>query len=436
LSSQALVRLGGAVAGGLGNDSFWTDTTDVILDASAWEINNRHVHAVSQFMSYTIDGGSPIAVSKELNGQNLADPLHIVPDLEEREIPPVFTLKNYQDNPLFASIGPSKDDIDQGGVGDCYFVATLSAIADANPDFIRQMVVDLGDGTYAVRFYDSGQEVYVRVDADLWLQDGNLAYAGLGLEGSIWAPIVEKAYAFFRKGQGTYQSISSGNGTLDEHLNVGQTKWEINDGITPEQVIEWYNAGSPAGVLRDQIRASVIELLTWIQQQFDGGKGVTTGARSNVSNMSAIQLDDPSTEDTNESTYRRGQHVYMVDSVLYDGNGTPYGLRLRNPYGSYLNITDLAHLHFCIGRAVAWDLSPIIDATLNPNMVFTPVFVSPIGPVTQTNLARSAATMQAARSLALQTYQSRSLASDAMIRSLVKTTSSSQLSPFETEWEF
>jgi hypothetical protein len=233
----------------------------------------------------------------------------------------------------------------------------LAAIADANADFIRQMVVDLGDGTYAVRFFRDGQEVYVRVDADLWTENGALEYANFGADGSLWVAIVEKAYAFFRKLQGTYASIASGNGTLPNHLNLSRTTWTIEDGVTPEEVVAWHAAGSPAGALKDKIQVGVVNLLSWIKDRLAAGKALTTGARSSLGNNLAIQLDDPATE-ANESTYRRGQHVYMIDSVLTNAAGEPTGLKLYNPYGYNVTVTDFTRLYFCIGRAQAWDVDP------------------------------------------------------------------------------
>src|SRR5207248_1941827 len=40
-------------------------------------------------------------------------------------------------NPLWGAGGPSPDDIRQGGVGDCYFLAALSDIARNNPALIQ-----------------------------------------------------------------------------------------------------------------------------------------------------------------------------------------------------------------------------------------------------------------------------------------------------------
>src|SRR5262249_40234653 len=54
---------------------------------------------------------------------------------------------------LFKPGGPSVGDIDQGADGDCYFMASLGAVALRHPDVIRNMFTDNGDGTFAVRFY-------------------------------------------------------------------------------------------------------------------------------------------------------------------------------------------------------------------------------------------------------------------------------------------
>ena len=49
--------------------------------------------------------------------------------------------------------GPSVNDMDQGGVGDCYLIATLGAIADTDASSIQNMFIDNGDNTWTVRFF-------------------------------------------------------------------------------------------------------------------------------------------------------------------------------------------------------------------------------------------------------------------------------------------
>jgi len=111
---------------------------------------------------------------------------------------------------LFGS-GPSSGDVNQGGVGDCYFLASLAAFAQVKPSVLTESAVDMGDGTYVVRFYKGGQPVYVRVSNDL--STGPYAgyqYAHPGPAATIWAPIMEKAFAYFRAGRNSYSSIGGG----------------------------------------------------------------------------------------------------------------------------------------------------------------------------------------------------------------------------------
>jgi hypothetical protein len=96
-------------------------------------------------------------------------------------------------------------------VGDCYFLAALSSLAQSDPNIIRQMIAPLGDGSYAVRFWQNGQATYLRVDAQLPVAVGeSLKYAKLTPDGELWVALTEKAYAQFRTGQNSYASINSG----------------------------------------------------------------------------------------------------------------------------------------------------------------------------------------------------------------------------------
>ena len=51
------------------------------------------------------------------------------------------------------------------------FVRT--SIAKTNPSDIRNDIVGLGDGTYAVRFHRGDSDSFVRVDADLPVWSGS-----------------------------------------------------------------------------------------------------------------------------------------------------------------------------------------------------------------------------------------------------------------------
>jgi hypothetical protein len=106
--------------------------------------------------------------------------------------------------------GPVATDINQGDVGDCYFMSSLAAIAGEQPALLQQSAVDMGDGTYIVKFMSGSTPSYVRVSNSVPTSSGYALYARPGSDGDIWAPIMEKAYAYFRTGANTYASLNSG----------------------------------------------------------------------------------------------------------------------------------------------------------------------------------------------------------------------------------
>jgi Ca2+-binding RTX toxin-like protein len=194
--------------GGSWLDEFWLDADGTEThNATSAEIDAGCVHRIASFY----DG-----VSKELDGQDLSDP-----SLASSSDAPAMWHPNrhrFDGNPLFGPQGPIRTDINQGSLGDCYFLAGLASIAGAKSKFIRNSIADLGDGTYAVRFSSGfGPSIYFRVDNELpanniasgggAMADG-IVYARLGHDDSMWVAIMEKAYAVYRGGD--YDIIDGG----------------------------------------------------------------------------------------------------------------------------------------------------------------------------------------------------------------------------------
>jgi hypothetical protein len=100
--------------------------------------------------------------------------------------------------------GPSYADINQGGVADCAFLASLAETALRAPNQILNMFVVNGDGTYTVRFYRSGVTEYVTVDS--YLPTSGVAGTP---NGELWGALAEKAYAQFFEILGEVNAYSS-----------------------------------------------------------------------------------------------------------------------------------------------------------------------------------------------------------------------------------
>ncbi len=281
------------ISGGDGLDSFWTDSnrSEIITDASADEWANGGVNRVAAFhpnpgaASLVSDGA--IAGSRDLGGHDLPDPK-----------PVVWTSMVYTDFsglPLFPTAGPQATDVKQGRIGDCYFLAPLASLTQENPDLIRRLVIELGDGTYAVRFRKDGGSVYVRVDNDLvtWRGGTTPLYAQLAPEGAMWVAIVEKAYANFRRGEGTYASIDRG--------------W----------MREGYGALGVASEAFPRIHAEPIDVLARVRTELDKGAAMTWATDRVPAGVPLIDY-----------------HVYMIDDVQLDADGRPASIRLLNPWGT------------------------------------------------------------------------------------------------------
>lgn len=111
------------------------------------------------------------------------------------------------------------NDAKQGSLGDCYLIAGMIAVARANPQAIKDIIKDNGDGTFDVTLYirtsayGPARAQVVTVDARLPVktQDSPL-YAKVGDQADgkdeLWPALIEKAVA---QKKGSYELISGGN---------------------------------------------------------------------------------------------------------------------------------------------------------------------------------------------------------------------------------
>lgn len=195
------------------------------------------------------------------------------------------------------------NDVDQGGLADCYFLAALGAIAHSNPDHIRNMISDNGDGSYNVTLFgdenfwgDRSPEVHtVRPNIPL-REDGTPAYAGLGDGPELWVAIVEKAFA---QREGGYDEIEWGNAGNAMEILTGNDSTTVNIGGLSGEAI-----------------------LTGIQAKLDAGKPVTASSKDFGDSEKKTEAAD--------NAGIVGKHVYVVEAVDVEA-GT---IDLFNPWGS------------------------------------------------------------------------------------------------------
>lgn len=206
------------------------------------------------------------------------------------------------DMPLFGPDGPDiKNDLNQGGLGDCWVLSSVAAVAERDPSFFPDHIHQNPNGTYTVTFYQDGHPVPVTVDGSLPLSGGGTAYAHTPA-GNNWVPIYEKAYAQFKGG---YGNIDGGNGDVGMHDLTGAPT-ERDD----------------PGSLAD------------LRQRIDSGDAVTTGSKQGGFLGTGWGADDT----TDGGKVVQG-HEYSVESV--DMNAHPPTVTLLNPWGA--NAQDNGH---------------------------------------------------------------------------------------------
>jgi len=299
--NDTIVTLGStadSVYGGTGNDSFWMDNTasEKLFNVRANELAYGGVHRISSF--YGTTPATPASTTKKAGkGHSFkklkAPAATALPTVPEPTVTTSgLTYTNFSNHPLFASNGPTEDDIRQGYVGDCYYLSTLAAVAKVDPMRIEQSVVQLADGTYVVQINKGSQVDYVHVDGSLptwgW---GAPAYANFGQQGSMWVAVMEKAFAVVRTGADSYASLNSG--WMDESFSTF--------GLASTGFYSFANSAALMSTLTSQLAAN---------------KAVTIGI--NTPELGAPLI---------------GDHAYEVVATVADPSGKGTDVELRNPWG-------------------------------------------------------------------------------------------------------
>ncbi|GAB3475989.1 hypothetical protein GCM10027440_08300 [Nocardiopsis coralliicola] len=192
----------------------------------------------------------------------------------------------------------SMSDINQGSLGDCWWLAGIGAVAEKHPEVVRDMIKENGNGTYTVTFPDTGEQV--TVTPDMVMENGAPAFAK-PTDGVMWPLILEKAYA---EREGSFGEIEGGWPKDAMHTVTG----EDSKSYGPDDVDQQDLAG-------------------WL----DGNK-------------TAVTITTPPEGDDNGPLYDKdpnagglaNNHAYIVQGMDSDGNVTLY-----NPWGrSHATLTQ------------------------------------------------------------------------------------------------
>jgi Calpain family cysteine protease/RTX calcium-binding nonapeptide repeat (4 copies) len=209
--------------------------------------------------------------------------------------------------------GASANDIDQGDVGDCYFMAGLGAIARKDAARITNMFTDNGDGTYTVRLFHDGKAEYVTVDKCLPVDDhGFFEFANnsSGKKSSdptneLWVALAEKAYAQFNESGWIEQDGTNSYNGVGGAITGTDNSDGINGGHSDTAMRQI------AGVHTD-VGPTATTSFADIRAKFDAGKAVT---------FSTGPLAPPDSRVVSS-------HVYIMTGY----NATTKTITLRNPW--------------------------------------------------------------------------------------------------------
>jgi hypothetical protein len=214
--------------------------------------------------------------------------------------------------PLFSSGGPQYTDVNQGGDGDCFFMAALATEAQQNPLWIENMIQSMGDDVYAVKFEVNGRADYVTVNNQLVALAANESYPSGGTQAfansasNLWAPLLEKAYAelMAQAGVVTYAGV----GNIDSYSAIDGGDSNGLQAITGQNVVEdAIGAWTSTSTVQNDLSAA--------QSAFDAHEGVMLGTSNNSQLPNSNWVAD---------------HMFTVTGV----NAAAGTVELFNPWGT------------------------------------------------------------------------------------------------------
>ncbi|XP_059138837.1 calpain-A-like isoform X2 [Physella acuta] len=213
-------------------------------------------------------------------------------------------------NPEFISEGANQYDLDQGALGDCWFIAGAAVLAATHPaEFAKVVPPDQGftpdiyTGMFRFNFWWYGKWVEVIIDDYLPTDGTRLIYcSNIERQDEFWPCLLEKAYAKLR---GSYENLDGGKlqdamvdltGGISEVIDI-QKKREISP--------ELYNLLYTSFQMKSMMGACIFKPENSAPNEIEKNNGLFMG------------------------------HAYSITGFkqIPTGRGTVNLLRLRNPWG-------------------------------------------------------------------------------------------------------
>jgi hypothetical protein len=200
--------------------------------------------------------------------------------------------KKLMEDAVYSNLGGGMDNkagdkpTSQGGLGDCFLIASIAAIGFASPEFADGMVAwDPKIKRYRVRFFQQvgrGKFEPVEILVDGYLPTSKTAksdpkYAGDPGE-PLWGAIIEKAYAKWKGGYDVVGEGGAGSEAMQEMTGVKSTSVNIGS-LKEKDVVPFFRKAKADNLA---IYAGVVDHVSGGKQTpfSGGGAGPYTGTLS------------------------------------------------------------------------------------------------------------------------------------------------------------
>lgn len=254
---------------------FWNRTLRPSLNTTAADLLATGIELEKQAAEQERASESPIESGPEID---LPDPLATRNKFLFWEVgKPEYSTSRDFDQPLYSGNSPKPGDVQQGGLGDCYFAAAIAAMAatETGRQVILSAIDDKNDGTYNVGFRN-GQTV--TVDDDFYTPDGDdHAAAYMRISDTKWAAVLEEAYVRHHGTSATFNAIEGGHASVVfDAFGMAGTWREMRALRSDEELL---------GILRQGVPATM-------QASLDNPDGITGRSSSDFHEFSVIAVRD------------------------------------------------------------------------------------------------------------------------------------------------